>query len=560
MGAVYRKTYTKPLPVSAEMFTRKGERFARWKDSKGKTRTAPLTVGRDGSDRIVVKAGTYTAKYRDGSGIVQEKATGCRDETAARSVLAELERRAELVKANVMTAADDSIADHQDTPLAEHFGGYVTHLRAKGTSDVHIADTKRLATRLFNECRFGLLRDISGDAVERWLVEREAEGMAARTRNSYLQELRGFCNWCVRTDRMATKPLAKVKKADERADCRRKRRAITEGELVRLLDAASRRPLLDAMTVRRGKQKGKAVAQLREETRCRLERLGRERALIYKTMVLTGLRKAELASLAVGQLELDGSVAYVVLDAADEKNRQGSEIPLRADLADDLRSWLADKLEAVGSDARGHDGQTVSIAGVPSKLPADTPLFNVPAGLVRILDRDLKLAGIPKVDERGRTVDVHALRHTFGTHLSKGGVAPRTAQAAMRHSTIDLTMNVYTDPKLLDVHGALDALPALPLGGKPQREQHWATGTAEAGSLLAPLLAPKPDNRCKSVTIAGKTDPRALERSDQRSDAVSACCVNRKNPLTSPVNGFHKRGRGDSNPQPPDRQSGTLTN
>ncbi len=65
-----------------------------------------------------------------------------------------------------------------------------------------------------------------------------------------------------------------------------------------------------------------------------------------------------------------------------------------------------------------------------------------------ILDRDLRLAGIPKVDERGRTVDVHAFRHTFGTLLSEGGVAPRTAQAAMRHSTINLSMNTYTDPKL----------------------------------------------------------------------------------------------------------------
>ena len=42
-------------------------------------------------------------------------------------------------------------------------------------------------------------------------------------------------------------------------------------------------------------------------------------------------------------------------------------------------------------------------------------------------------------------------------------MSPRTAQAAMRHSRIDLTMNVYTDPKLLDVAGALDALPELPL-------------------------------------------------------------------------------------------------
>jgi len=31
----------------------------------------------------------------------------------------------------------------------------------------------------------------------------------------------------------------------------------------------------------------------------------------------------------------------------------------------------------------------------------------------------------------------------------------------MRHSTIDLTMNVYTDPRLLDVAGAAEALPGL---------------------------------------------------------------------------------------------------
>ena len=77
-------------------------------------------------------------------------------------------------------------------------------------------------------------------------------------------------------------------------------------------------------------------------------------------------------------------------------------------------------------------------------LPRDLPVFHVSSQLRAILDRDLKLAGIPKRDDRGRTVDVHALRHTFGTHLSKGGVAPRTAQAALRHSSIDLTMNAYT--------------------------------------------------------------------------------------------------------------------
>jgi hypothetical protein len=31
----------------------------------------------------------------------------------------------------------------------------------------------------------------------------------------------------------------------------------------------------------------------------------------------------------------------------------------------------------------------------------------------------------------------------------------------MRHSSLDLTMNIYTDPSLLDVAGALESLPEL---------------------------------------------------------------------------------------------------
>ena len=38
----------------------------------------------------------------------------------------------------------------------------------------------------------------------------------------------------------------------------------------------------------------------------------------------------------------------------------------------------------------------------------------------------------------------------------------------MHHSLIDLTMNVYTDPSLLDLAGALVALPNLSLGGTAQ--------------------------------------------------------------------------------------------
>lgn len=186
-----------------------------------------------------------------------------------------------------------------------------------------------------------------------------------------------------------------------------------------------------------------------------LERQGEERALAYKMLVLTGLRKNELATLTVAQIEFTSNGAIAVLDPGDEKNREGSTIPLRSDLAAELKTWMNKNLKRLqlANAARGEP--------IPSQLPADMPILHIPAGMARILDRDLKAAGVDKRDRRGRVLDVHALRVTFGTHLCAAGVPLRVAQAAMRHSKPELTANIYTDPILLDVVGAINALPAL---------------------------------------------------------------------------------------------------
>ena len=76
--------------------------------------------------------------------------------------------------------------------------------------------------------------------------------------------------------------------------------------------------------------------------------------------------------------------------------------------------------------------------------------------------------------------------------MSQGGVPLRTAQAAMRHSDPSLTANVYTDPKLLDVAGALEALPSLPLERwtfqtTQERAESAATGTYDRSFVALPL-------------------------------------------------------------------------
>src|SRR3954452_12316349 len=133
MGCLFKKAVTRPLPPGAEFITRQGVRLARWRDGKGKIRTAPPTVGRDGTERIRDESRTYFARHRDGNGVVVETATGCRDESAARQVLADLERRAERVRSGLLTSAEDRTADHLTRPIGEHFDAYLNALAASGS-------------------------------------------------------------------------------------------------------------------------------------------------------------------------------------------------------------------------------------------------------------------------------------------------------------------------------------------------------------------------------------------------------------------------------------------
>ncbi|MCY2989417.1 MAG: tyrosine-type recombinase/integrase [Planctomycetota bacterium] len=166
------------------------------------------------------------------------------------------------------------------------------------------------------------------------------------------------------------------------------------------------------------------------------------------------------------------------------------------------------------------------------------------------------MAGIPKKDERGRTVDVHALRHSFGTLLSKAGVTPRVAQEAMRHSTMALTMNVYTDPKLLDVAGAVEALPTLRSDGGHAAETARATGTDGNGALglvLGLVLTEAKERGGESIVVKMASD----EASESGPDgiAVSVEPANRKRPWSTGVKGCHQVETSGLEPPTPSLQS-----
>jgi hypothetical protein len=126
--------------------------------------------------------------------------------------------------------------------------------------------------------------------------------------------------------------------------------------------------------------------------------------------------------------------------------------PIRPDLADALRPWLANKTPG---------------APVFGNLTKHTNI---------LIQSDLARAGIPYRDDSGRVADFHALRHSYVTALAMSRAPVKVVQSLARHST--LTLGIYAHVGLFDQVGALDALPApgSPAPG-PEAAALAATGT-----------------------------------------------------------------------------------
>ncbi len=196
----------------------------------------------------------------------------------------------------------------------------------------------------------------------------------------------------------------------------------------------------------------------------------------------------------------------MVLAARDEKARRGAQIPLPADLAAAMRLYLSERR----SRLVGHSSD--SITAFPGTLD-NALVFDVPEKMSKIFHADCAAAKIPKKDGADRVIDVHALRHTFGTMLAKAGVSLQVAQRAMRHSTPTLTANVYTHLGLLDVAGAVGKLPSI--GATMDRQQ-------EAANSVTPTVTPNSDIRWGNESFSGNVQAVKGVRKTADTDRVLA--------------------------------------
>ena len=429
MARIFKQTYTKPLPEGAEIFTRKGRRYARFKDSKGKTVTAPLS--QDGT-RIIRELTKWYIDYVDANG-KSRRVPGYTDRKATEQKASELERTAERVRSGYRPKEHDALA----RPLTEHLSEFKSHLLAKGTGEKQAIQAHNEIKRILNNCGLVFWPDISATRIQGFLAELRRDkagktGISARTSNSYLQSIKSFCTWMVREGRAPESPLSHLKGINVKTDRRHDRRALTDAECRDLLETTPIGPV-------------------------RFNMVGPDRALLYRTALETGLRANELRTLTVGACHLYETPPVLVVKAAYSKHRREDHQPITPGLARILAQYV-----------HGRESHERVFRNMPNS-----------DSTAEMLRKDLEAAGIPYIDSAGLFADFQALRHTYITNLARGGAKPKEAMDLARHSDINLTMARYSHTVISDRAEALKALPDL--STKPERtHSQKATGTDDA--------------------------------------------------------------------------------
>jgi integrase len=330
------------------------------------------------------------------------------------------------------------------TPLLTHLQAFLSECESTGRSRNTLHKYSHSLPKLFGRCRWVTLRDVTEDSFTAW---REKSGLSPKTLNDCLSNTGAFLNWMKRRRLIVANPLEHVRKVSNDSPGNF-RRALSVDEINRLLKVAPT-----------------------------------HRATVYQTILYTGLRRQEINGLRWVDFDFTVTPTRLKVPSSISKNRKESVHFLRPELTETLKAFRPDGVKPAAWAFRG-------------KVPR-VPTFK----------RDLAAAGIPFEDERGRRVDLHALRTTFGTLLSASGVSPRVAMELMRHSDLKLTMKVYTDASQLPLITEAARLPSftLPWNNSKEHSQLHSHEAVVLGSEESPGVVTS-----RSVTSAQASEDVAF--------------------------------------------------
>jgi len=336
--------------------------------------------------------------------------------------------RSERIHARDLERAGLTNQAGQEKPLAEIVSAYLADLRPR-VSPRHGAMVAARLDALLGKLGAVRVADLRALDVVRVRNEIASAGAAPRTANLVVDSLNAALRWAEQNELIGRNPLARIKRLpDGPAHARRRRRALSDEEIARLL----------AEVEREDARLGEVAAV---DGRVRVPQ-----APLFRFLLGLGARYGE--TIALRWADVDLADAVVVLRAETTKSRRQRILPLGDDQVAMLRG-----LQAVHARLLG-------------RLPtAAEPVFRTPEGaawcartnnIARVLHRVLRRAGIRRVGVDGTTVDLHALRHTAASALVRRGVSLVHVQRLLGHADVRTTSAIYTHVGVEELRQAIE--------------------------------------------------------------------------------------------------------
>lgn len=345
----------------------------------------------------------YSARYQL-AGMAKPRTVALKvsDKRVAEQRLAELIKQAEHEHAGLLLPAQRVAAAQRR--ILEHLKDYLADLKARDKDDQYRSDQSSRVRRLVSECNWTTPSSITAESFTNWrasspLQLRAARPLSAKTLNDYLAAINSLMAWLVAAGRIERNPLAGVKRVDTRGRETFTRRALTIGEVGKLLAVSG------------------------------------ERSALYLTALLTAYRRDTLYRLTWANVDLDGNPPTIRPAVSTIKNREQHPQPIRDDLAATLRQLRP-------ADAKPTDRVFVDL---------------LPRWGVAFLEADLTRAGVSIQTTDGK-IDFHALRHTAATWAAAVGESSATVKAFTGHKT-DSQLKRYTHNQHLPVQALTAAMP-----------------------------------------------------------------------------------------------------
>ncbi len=399
---------------------------------KGGRRVPPRTPG---ADKVRVESRKYYAFWTEGG--KTRKMPLCEGKSAALRMLTQLQQEGRLSEEGGTRKAGGlgKPIGPGDVPAARAVEDFVSNGRARKLNERTVRGREYLLTALvrwMQEDELGgaepLLKDVTPGRCFRYMTE--VRDWSAHSRCHFRTVLRQFFREAYAGIK-AGSPMAELRPGGGVRQ-RKPRRALTPDEVKRLLTAC----------LQRGEEAARACSA--SFTLRPLAVIARERHLVYRTALYTGLRGAEIRRLRVCDLKPEGEpYPWLELPAPDTKNREkDARLFLVPTFARDLLRWIEERGKK--------DGDKV---------------FDVREQVVKDMKLDLEHAGIPFKDARGRQADFHSLRMCANTILARAGVPLHVRKLFMRHSDVRLTDKTYSDIPHEDLALCVEALEKLKLEG-----------------------------------------------------------------------------------------------